>query len=105
MTMTTIRVNQTLRNQINKIATERGTTAASVIEALLKEHLERALMAEVKRKMGSMTPDERAAYNAEVAQWDDTASDGLNQYEGEWDEEWQKVLAQDAHALPGFVDK
>ena len=103
--MTTIRVDQTLRDQINEIASERGTTAASVIEALLKEHLERALMVDVKRKMGSMTHGERAAYNAEVAQWDATASDGLKEYEGEWDEEWQKVLAQDANELPNIANK
>ncbi len=102
MTMTTIRVDQSLRDQINEIAAERGTTAGSVIEALLEEHLERALMAEVKRKMSSMTVAERAEYNAEVADWDCVVGDGLDEYAGEWDEEWRKVLAQDAANLPNI---
>lgn len=55
MTMTTIRVDRSLRDQINEIATERGTTAGAVINTLLKEHLERELMADVKRKMSSMS--------------------------------------------------
>ncbi len=94
--MTTIRVEQSLRDHINEIAADRGTTAGSVIEALLEEHLERALMAEVKRKMNSMTPAERADYEAEIAVWDSVVADGLEEYEGEYVQEWQALLAREA---------
>ena len=94
MTMTTIRVEQSLRDRINEFASERGTTAGSVIEALLEEHLERELMAEVKRKMRSMSDSDRAEYTAEVAQWDSLSNDGLEELSGEWAQEWQRVLTK-----------
>ena len=104
MTMTTIRVDRSLRDQINEIATERGTTAGAVINTLLKEQLERELTADLKRKMDSMSTQEQADDNAEVAQWDSLTSNGLKEYEGEWDEEWQRVLAQNATTLPNIVN-
>ncbi len=94
--MTTIRVEQSLRDRINEIAAERGTTAGSVIEALLEEHLERALMAEVKRKMSSMTVAERADYQAEIDMLDGLVGDGLAEYEGEYVDEWRALLAKEA---------
>ena len=92
MSMTTIRVQESVRDKINEIAAAQGTSAGSVIEALLQEHIERTIMDEVRRKMRSMTAVEKAEYENEVALWDRTSGDGLEEYAGEWDEEWEAEL-------------
>ncbi len=75
--MTTIRVPQSVRDQVNEIANSQGISAGSVIEALLQEHIERSIMDKVRRKMQSMTVEEKAEYENEIALWDSTSGDGL----------------------------
>lgn len=96
MSPTTIKVDSRLRDQINELAQARGLTAGSLIEYLLNEHLEREILAEAKRRIQQTSPEEMAEYRKEFALWDSaTAADGLDDYAGEWDEEWQRVLESD----------
>lgn len=103
--MTTIRVPQSVRDQVNEIANSQGISAGSVIEALLQEHIERSIMDNVRRKMQSMTAEEKAEYENEIALWDCTSGDGLEEYAGEWDGEWDGEWEAELERSPELRDK
>ena len=103
--MTTIRVQESVRDKINEIALSQGISAGSVIEALLQEHIERSIMDEVRRKMQSMTAEEKAEYENEVALWDSTSGDGLEEYAGDWDEEWEPELERSPESREKYGKK
>lgn len=77
MTATTIKVSSDLRDRINAVAAEQGLTAGSLVEKLFEDWLWRQKVELAKRQMRSMTPEEKAEYLAEAAEWDVTLSDGL----------------------------
>lgn len=77
MTATTIKVSTETRDAINALAVERGMTAGSVIEQLLSEYLWQQKVEKAIRQMRSMTESEREEYMAELAEWDVTLQDGL----------------------------
>lgn len=84
MAATTIKVSTELRDRLNVLAEEQGLTAGSMVEKLLEDWLWRQQVDLAIRQMRSMTPEEKAEYLAEAAEWDVTLSDGL---EGDpWEE-------------------
>jgi predicted transcriptional regulator len=77
MAATTIKVSTELRDRLNAVAEEQGLTAGSMVEKLLEDWLWRQQVDLAIRQMRSMTPEEKAEYLAEAAEWDVTLSDGL----------------------------
>lgn len=77
MAATTIKVSTELRDRLNAVAEEQGLTAGSMVEKLLEDWLWRQQIDLAIRQMRSMTPEEKAEYLAEAAEWDVTLSDGL----------------------------
>lgn len=84
MTATTIKVSAELRDRLNAVAEKQGLTAGSMVEKLLEDWLWRQKVELAKQQMRSMTPEEKAEYLAEAAEWDVTLSDGLEDYP--WEE-------------------
>jgi hypothetical protein len=103
MSPTTIKVDSRLRDQVNKVAQANGLTAGSLIEKLLAEHLERELLAETKRRIKQTSPEDMADYLSEFSDMDDSLGDGLEEYAGEWDEEWNALLERDPELAKRFV--
>jgi DNA-binding IclR family transcriptional regulator len=95
MSPTTIKVDSRLRDQINAVAKASGMTAGSLIEKLLAEHLEREILAETKRRIEQTSPEDMADYLAEFREMDASLNDGLEEYAGEYDQEWAEILAKD----------
>jgi len=84
MTATTIKVSTELRDRLNAAAEEQGLTAGSMVEKILDDWLWRQKVELAKQQMRSMTPEEKAEYLAEAAEWDVTLSDGLE------DDPWEE---------------
>lgn len=70
--MTTVKVRRSTRDLISRAAKEQGSTIDEYLTRLLEEQAWRERMAQAARAMSA--PD--ADYAAEVAEWDDIASDG-----------------------------
>jgi hypothetical protein len=102
MSPTTIKVDSRLRDQVNEVAKANGLTAGSLIEKLLAEHLERELLAETKRRIKQTSPEDMADYLSEFSDMDDSLGDGLEEYAGEWDEEWNALLERDPELAKRF---
>jgi antitoxin component of RelBE/YafQ-DinJ toxin-antitoxin module len=102
MSPTTIKVDSRLRDQINAVAQASGMTAGSLIEMLLAEYLEREILAETKRRIEQTSPENMAEYLAEFRQMDASLNDGLEEYAGEWDEEWNALLKRDPELARRF---
>jgi antitoxin component of RelBE/YafQ-DinJ toxin-antitoxin module len=102
MSPTTIKVDSRLRDQINAVAKANGMTAGSLIEMLLAEHLEREILAETKRRIQQTSPADMADYLAEFREMDGSLNDGLEEYAGEWDEEWNALLKRDPELAKRF---
>jgi hypothetical protein len=102
MSPTTIKVDSTLRDQLMEVARAEGKTAGSLIESLLQEHLEREILAEAKRRIKETPPEVMKEYHAEVSEWDSVIADGLEEYAGEWDEEWNALLERDPELAKRF---
>jgi len=84
MAATTIKVSTEVRDRINAVAEEQGLTAGSMVEKLLEDWLWRQKVELAIRQMRSMTPEEKAEYLDEAAEWDVTLSDGLE------DDPWEE---------------
>lgn len=102
MSPTTIKVDSRLRDQINELAQARGLTAGSLIEYLLQEHLEREILAEAKRRIQQTSPQDMVEYMAEFEEMDGSLNDGLEEYAGEYDQEWAEILAKDPNQIPNY---
>ncbi len=85
-----------------EVARAEGKTAGSLIESLLQEHLERKILAEAKRRIKETPPEVMKEYHAEVFEWDSVIADGLEEYAGEWDEEWNALLERDPELAKRF---
>jgi predicted transcriptional regulator len=83
MTATTIKVSTELRDRLNAVAAAQGLTAGSLVEKIFEDWLWQQQVETAIRQMRSMTPEEKAEYLAELAEWDVTLSDGLE------DDPWQ----------------
>lgn len=102
MSPATIKVDSQLRDRINELAQARGLTAGSLIEYLIQEHLEREILAEAKRRIRQTSPQDMAEYMAEFEEMDGSLNDGLEEYAGEYDQEWAEILAKDPNQIPNY---
>ncbi|MGO1594919.1 MAG: CopG family transcriptional regulator [Ancrocorticia sp.] len=72
MSATTVKVSAELRDRINHEARARGTTAASLIEVMLDDYVQRQRM----EAFGAVIRGADEAYWDEFHEWDVTLSDG-----------------------------
>jgi predicted transcriptional regulator len=77
MTATTIKVSTQTRDRVAELARARNTTANSVLEMLLEEHLRRERMKSVREAMARSSEEDWRTYYEETAAWDLTTGDGL----------------------------
>ncbi len=78
MTMTTIKLDSTLRDRINAEARRRGTTAGSFVEDLFEVWLREQRFAEIRRAMAAGSATDVESYLTETAVLDVLAGDGLD---------------------------
>jgi predicted outer membrane protein len=74
---TTIKVSVSTRDAVNALAAEQGTTAGSVVEALVAEHLWRREVEAAKRAMRSSPAEAMREYAEEARSMDASLADGL----------------------------
>ncbi|MEA2702514.1 MAG: hypothetical protein QOD63_459 [Actinomycetota bacterium] len=74
---TTLRVPTELRDEIARIASQRGTTMLEVVSDAIHRLSREQWWDTVDQAIENVTDDEIAAYQAEVAALDGTAGDGL----------------------------
>jgi len=77
MTMTTIKLDSTLRDRLNAEARRRGQTAGSFVEDLFAIWLREQRFAEIRRTMAGASDADIASYRAETAALDALAGEGL----------------------------
>ena len=87
MTTTTIRVSTETRDLLNDLARRTGTSMQQVLETALKEFRRRQFLEALNAAyLAAQTdPVAQAEEAAELAEWDATLLDGLDEME-EWDE-------------------
>ena len=73
--MTTIKIESALRDRLNAAARDRGLTAGGFVEELLELYLREQRFAAIRAAMSGDGVD--LAYEAETAEWDALAGDGL----------------------------
>ncbi len=76
---TTLRVPTELRDEIARIANQRGTTMLEVVTDAIHRLSREQWWDTVHVAIEAMTDDEKAAYHAEVEALDGTAGDGLRE--------------------------
>ncbi len=76
---TTLRVPTELRDEIARIANERGTTMLEVVSDAVHRLSREQWWTTVHEAIDDMTTEEIAAYQAEVGALDGTAGDGLRE--------------------------
>ena len=86
MSPTTIKLDSSVRDQINEIGRARGMTAQSVIEMLMKEHLRAQRMEAVRIAMRNTSEEDWRTYREETALFSNADGDGLE------DEDWSELL-------------
>lgn len=74
---TTLRVPTELRDEIARIANQRGTTMLDVVSDAIHRLSRERWWETVHEALGQMADDDRAAYQAEVEALDSAAGDGL----------------------------
>jgi predicted transcriptional regulator len=74
---TTLRVSTELRDEIARLADERGTTMLEVVADAIHRLTRDQWWATVHTALDQMTGDDVEAYQAEAGLLDDTAADGL----------------------------
>lgn len=80
MSVTTIKVDSTVRDQLAAIAAERGMTQGSVVEMLLASYVRKQRMDAVREAMARSSDEDWRTYWEETAAWDAVAQDGLQGY-------------------------
>ena len=85
MSPTTIKLDSSVRDQINEIGRARGMTAQSVIEMLMKEHLRAQRMEAVRIAMRNTSEEDWRTYREETALFATADNDGLEDYP--WEDE------------------
>jgi len=76
---TTIKVSPEVRDRLNALASESGSTAGSVVEELLEAYIWRQKMDLAKKQMRAASPEVWNEYLAEIASLDGSLSDGLEE--------------------------
>ena len=77
MSPTTIKVDSSVRDQINEIGRAKGMTAQSVIEMLMKEYLRAQRMEAVRVAMRNTSEEDWRTYREETALFANADNDGL----------------------------
>ncbi|MEY4136437.1 MAG: hypothetical protein RL205_565 [Actinomycetota bacterium] len=85
MSPTTIKVDSSVRDQINEIGQAKGMTAQSVIELLLKDYLRAQRMEAVRVAMRNTSEEDWRTYREETALFANADNDGLEDYP--WEDE------------------
>jgi hypothetical protein len=75
----TVRVDPEVRDRINKLAAARGVKASQLLGQLVRAAEEDQLLADMNADFDALgrDPEARAAYEAELREWDATLLDGL----------------------------
>ena len=94
MAPTTIKLDSSVRDQINEIARAKGMTAQSVVEMLLSEFRRAQRMEAGRLAMRNTSAEDWRTYREETALWASTDNDGL-EHEN-WDELLDEGSAQGA---------
>lgn len=76
--MTTIKVEMTLRDRLNRIAKDEGVTVSRAIEGLVAERERAERFRRLRDDMAAMSDEERNDYARELEAWDSTLADGLS---------------------------
>lgn len=89
MTMTSMQLDSELRDELAKIAERdfHGVALGEALRRLVKEHKINRIMLRYDELRADT--EEWASYQAELAEWDTTASDGLPDARGEYPEHAQ----------------
>lgn len=78
MTMTTIKIDADLRDQINAAARQQGVTAGSFVELLFDRWVREQHYVAMRAAMTQTPPELLESYRRETAEWEGaTAGDGL----------------------------
>ncbi len=77
MTVTTIKVDSAVRDQLAAIAEQRGMTQGSVVEMLLEEYVWAQRMNAVREAMANSSEEDMRSYHEETEWWQQFNSDGL----------------------------
>lgn len=83
MAVTTIKLDSSVRDQINEIGREKGMTAQSVIEMLMKQYLRAQRMEAVRIAMRNTSEEDWRTYREETALFATADNDGLQDFP--WD--------------------
>lgn len=94
MSPTTIKVDSSVRDQINEIGQAKGMTAQSVIEMLMKEYLRAQRMEAVRVAMRNTSEEDWRTYREETALFANADNDGLEDYPWE-DQEVPSSVSHD----------
>ena len=78
-TTTTLRVPSELRDEIARIAQERGTTMLEVVTDAVHRLGRDDWWSSVRDALDGLTPSEVATYNAESLRLDTSSADGLDE--------------------------
>ena len=86
-TSTTIRVPAMVRDKLVEISREEGKSTGQVIQEMLREREKKAFFAQMAEDFRRLRadPENWESYQKEVALWDTTLLDGLED-EYEWDD-------------------
>ena len=86
MATTTIKLDSSVRDQINEIGREKGMTAQSVVEMLMANYLRAQRMEAVRIAMRNTSEADWRTYREETALFASTDGDGLEF------EDWSELL-------------
>ena len=78
VTMTTIKLDSTLRDRLNTEARRRGQTAGSFVQDLFAIWLREQRFAEIRRTMAGASDADIESYRVETAALDALAGEGLD---------------------------
>jgi predicted transcriptional regulator len=78
MPATTIKVPSELRDRLNAEARKSNATVATVIETLIAERDRVDRFRVMRAERGTVTPEERVAFDREDADWESVAIQSLN---------------------------
>ena len=88
MATTTIKLDSSVRDQINEIGREKGMTAQSVVEMLMANYLRAQRMEAVRIAMRNTSEEDWRTYREETALFSNADGDGLE------DEDWSELLGE-----------
>jgi hypothetical protein len=86
MVMTSMQLDSGLRDRLAEIAEHdfEGVTLGEAVRRLVREHEIKLIMAQYEKLRAN--PEEWASYQAELDEWDSTASDGIPDARDEYPE-------------------